>query len=83
MEECYIYTYEDSVMEPTKHCLERGGRDERNGKIMEGVNLFKYTVCMYGIITMKSPCLINVCYFKNKIKLKKKTHPKKTKKIYV
>jgi hypothetical protein len=27
--EKYIYTYEDSIMKPTKHCLERGKVGER------------------------------------------------------
>jgi hypothetical protein len=38
----FIYTCEDTIMKPTKHCLKkvRGGR-ERNGNIMEAINLFK------------------------------------------
>jgi hypothetical protein len=30
MKVCYIYTYEDSVMKPTKYCLKRG-RQKYNG----------------------------------------------------
>jgi hypothetical protein len=53
-------THEDSIMKPTKHCLKEGAKRERkNGNIMEGVSLFK-ELCMYGIITMKSLCIINV-----------------------
>jgi hypothetical protein len=29
MEVHYIYTYEDSIMKPTKHCLKRKGIRER------------------------------------------------------
>jgi hypothetical protein len=29
-------------------------RERRNGNIMEEMNLFKYTICKYGIITVKS-----------------------------
>jgi hypothetical protein len=44
MEVCYIYTYEDRIMKPTKHCLKtRSGGG--NGNIMQRVNLFK-VYCM-------------------------------------
>jgi hypothetical protein len=39
MEVCYIYTYEGSIMKPTKHCLKEGRKRERgNGNVMEGMN---------------------------------------------
>jgi hypothetical protein len=37
----YIYTYENSIMKPTKHCLKKREEEEENGNIMERVNLFK------------------------------------------
>jgi hypothetical protein len=56
-------------MKPTKHCLKkRGGeckwKDNGEGELV----CSRYTVYTYGIITMKSPCIINIYYFKNKIK---------------
>jgi hypothetical protein len=52
----YIYIY-ISIMKPTK----RGREKRNNGYIMEGVNLFKVYIHMYGIINDNSPCIINVC----------------------
>jgi hypothetical protein len=31
----------------TKPCIKRGGEEERNGNLLEELNLFKNTVCMY------------------------------------
>jgi hypothetical protein len=53
-----IYTYKDSIMKPTKHCLKKGGG--RNVRICPG-----HTVHMYGIITMKP--LILLMYTNSKI----------------
>jgi hypothetical protein len=40
-----------------------------NGNVMEGEwTCSRYTVCIYGIITMKVPHIINLLVFKNKIK---------------
>jgi hypothetical protein len=54
-----MYTYEDSMVKPVKHCLKEEGRGRGNGNITKGVNLFKLH-CINGIITMKSPYIINV-----------------------
>jgi hypothetical protein len=38
----YVYTYEDSIMKPTKHFLKRGKKiGGRSKNIMEGVSLLK------------------------------------------
>jgi hypothetical protein len=56
----YIYTYEDSKMKSTKHCLKDEGREregtgiQRKGKLIQGT--------LYACIeftTMKSFCIIN------------------------
>jgi hypothetical protein len=45
--------------------FEKGDKRERgDGKVMEGVNLFQDTDCMFGTITVKSPHITTVCYFK-------------------
>jgi hypothetical protein len=44
--------FEDSKMKPRKHCR-RGQEREGTGNIMEGCTCLKYTVHMYGIITLK------------------------------
>jgi hypothetical protein len=36
MEVHYIYTYEDSIIKPTKYCLKKGENGEGNGHIMGG-----------------------------------------------
>jgi hypothetical protein len=36
-----VYVFEDSIIKPTKHYLENGGRE--NGTILEGVTCSKYT----------------------------------------
>jgi hypothetical protein len=36
--------------------------------MIEGVDLFKVQVCMYGITTIQLPCIINVWWVKNEIK---------------
>jgi hypothetical protein len=41
MEVKCIYTHEDSIMKPTKHCLRKERKERVNGNITEGVNLFK------------------------------------------
>jgi hypothetical protein len=45
-------------MKPIKIGLDRKEGDER---ALEGVNLTKYIISMYGNITMKLLCIINVC----------------------
>jgi hypothetical protein len=60
MEVGCIYTYENSIM----ILFENREEKERNGGIMEEVSLSRYTVHTYGIITVKSSCIINVCLFK-------------------
>jgi hypothetical protein len=51
-------------MKPTKHFENGGKRVWKNGNIMKGGWIYsKYTVCMYGIITMKLPHIINICKF--------------------
>jgi hypothetical protein len=32
----FIYTYDDSLMEPTKHCMGKGRRGGKNENVMEG-----------------------------------------------
>jgi hypothetical protein len=60
----YINTYEDSVMKPTKPCLQRGGtRRQGSRNRVERVILFKYTVSIYGIFTLKSPLLLIMLIF--------------------
>jgi hypothetical protein len=56
MEIWYIYTYEDSITKPNKHCLkkERVGEWKCNGE-SEHVQGVMYNV---GMITMKSPKLL-------------------------
>jgi hypothetical protein len=36
MEVRYINTYENSIVKPSKHCLEKGEERGQNGNIMEG-----------------------------------------------
>jgi hypothetical protein len=36
IEVCYTYTCEDSIMKPTKHCLQKRGRGKDSGNVMEG-----------------------------------------------
>jgi hypothetical protein len=59
-EVCGICTYEDSMTNPTKHCLKEGEEGRGDGNIIEGVNVFRVH-CTYGTITMKFPHIINVC----------------------
>jgi hypothetical protein len=54
----YISIYEDSIIKPTKYCLKRE-KEESSGSITEVMNLFKYSVCIYGNITMKPICTSN------------------------
>jgi hypothetical protein len=54
MEGYCAQTYENSIMEPNK---EEGRGRGGNGNIIGRVNLFK---SMYSIITMISPCIINI-----------------------
>jgi hypothetical protein len=56
----------------THHTLKKGGVEREDRNTMEGVSVLGYTVHVYGIIAMKSPCNITICKFKNKIKFKKK-----------
>jgi hypothetical protein len=49
------YTHEDSIMKPTKDKKKEGGMHGR------GWICSRYTVHMYGIITVKHPHLINEC----------------------
>jgi hypothetical protein len=51
-----------TAVKSTKHYLKgRSDDGERNENIMEVVS--RCTVHMYGIATMKSPCIINTRYF--------------------
>jgi hypothetical protein len=54
-------------MKATRHSLKKR---ERNGNIMEGVNLFKVHCMHVWNYPNEIPCIINVCKFKNKIKRK-------------
>jgi hypothetical protein len=56
-EVCYIYMYENNIINPTKYCWKRGG-DLRKNK--PGWIWSKYITCMYGHITMKPLCTINL-----------------------
>jgi hypothetical protein len=47
-------SYEDTIIKPSKHCLTK--EEEREGYR----NIMEYTVCIYGIITTKSPHIIIV-----------------------
>jgi hypothetical protein len=52
----------------------RGKGQEREGRMgmwLRKQTWSRYTVHTYGIITMKSPHVINMCLIKTKIKLKK------------
>jgi hypothetical protein len=37
----HIYIYDDSIMKPTQHCLERGREGEGKWEYNGGTNLFK------------------------------------------
>jgi hypothetical protein len=53
-----IYTYEDNIMNTTKH-FEKGDKGERgHGNIMKGVKLFKVHCMHIWNFTIKSPCNI-------------------------
>jgi hypothetical protein len=56
----FIYTSEDSIMKPAKHCLKRKGGG-RGMEINGGVSMFKLHYMHYENITIKSPGIINVC----------------------
>jgi hypothetical protein len=80
-----IYTYEDSTMKPTKHCLKGRKRERGIGIRWRGGTCSRYTVHMHGIITMKFPCIIvydkpkKINFLKKKIKSSKKKERKKEK----
>jgi hypothetical protein len=46
MEVYCIYTYKDSILNPTKHCLKRGEKGGKNWDIMVAGNLTKVH-CMH------------------------------------
>jgi hypothetical protein len=48
-------------MKPTKHFEKGGGERNRNENKMEGAKLFTVYYAIYGVITVKSPHIINVC----------------------
>jgi hypothetical protein len=50
-----------SIMKPTKHCLSKWGR-KREWKYNGGSS--RYSIGIYGIITIKYPQVINLCQFK-------------------
>jgi hypothetical protein len=47
---CYIYVYEDRIINPTYYSLKKG---KGLRKYNDRVNFSIYTVCIYRIITMK------------------------------
>jgi hypothetical protein len=49
----YIYTYENSIMKPTKHCLKEV--EEEKWEYNEGSELVQHCT-IYRITTVKSPC---------------------------
>jgi hypothetical protein len=64
MEVCCIYAYENSIMEPTNHCLKE--------RVKKGWGEWEYNggsklLCMYGIVTMQPPRITNV-WLKKEIK---------------
>jgi hypothetical protein len=48
----YISTYTGRQHNETHQTLKRGGEGKGEWEYNGGVNLFKYTACMYEIITM-------------------------------
>jgi hypothetical protein len=58
MEVCYIYAYEDSIMKHTLFEKERR-RSRKNGKIMDGVNLFKIYCIHIWNYHSETPRIIN------------------------
>jgi hypothetical protein len=49
---CFTHLSADSITKPTKPFEKGRRRDRGKGNIMEGWSCSKYTVRMYGIITM-------------------------------
>jgi hypothetical protein len=45
-ETCCLFTHEDKIVKPTKHCLKEGGRESRGMGYKELVNFFKVH-CMH------------------------------------
>jgi hypothetical protein len=65
-EVCYIYTYKCSTRKLTTHFETVEEKKRENGNIMEGWTHSEYSVCMYGIISMKSPHILIYCNSKLK-----------------
>jgi hypothetical protein len=64
----YLCLYEDATVNQ-QALFERGGRDEwESGSIKEQIGTFRVHCHIYEIVPVKSPHIINIKQFENKIK---------------